>query len=341
MKAAVIESPKTIVIKDVPKPTADGTKVLVKVAACGVCGSDTHFWHTPDVVGMRGKILGHEFCGFVDDPGSRADLKAGDWVCGMEVNPCGECRQCKKGNECGCHRYDVDSLGVTTNGAYAEYVAVRPDLVRRLPKNVSPTLGALIEPCAVSLHAVKRSGCGQGDSLLITGAGPVGFFAAACAKKMHLGIDKIVITDIDPHRIETAAKSGFVEHVFNGNDAELEEKLLAVSNGSGFDAVIETTSVPKVRTQASRMVNHGGTLVNVGFMGEFTFDTFLMTVREFSVVGSRYFAINDFDHTLGLIAREELDIEKYAKPITIEKLQSAFVALDTGKSQVLKYVVTM
>ena len=177
MKAAVYKQRNEMAVLDVPQPKAGAGEVVVKVHACGICGSDLHavqygFGMPPD------SVMGHEFCGEIVELGSGVNGYAlGDRVTSLPFIGCGTCEFCKAGQ--GMHCENIRGLGLgQLPGAYAEYVMCGAKSLFKLPPNVDSRLGALVEPLSVGLHGVKRSGLGPGASCVVMGAGPVA--SASC-----------------------------------------------------------------------------------------------------------------------------------------------------------------
>ncbi len=189
--------------RPIPAPAAD--EVLVRVRACGVCGSDigrvfTHgTYHFPTVIG-------HEFAGEVvrDDSGELA----GKRVAIFPLLPCFECDMCASGNYAQCRDYDY--YGSRRDGGFSEYLAVKRWNCIELPANVSFAAGAMSEPASVAHHAVSKLEFGDSDRLLVTGAGPIGLMVGFYAKSR--GAKEVYYTDIDSHKLDFAESFGFKRH---------------------------------------------------------------------------------------------------------------------------------
>ena len=203
MKALVMTAIKELTIKDVEIPDIGPNDVLIRVHKVGICGSDVH-----GLLGLSGRrvppiIMGHEVAGDVVQVGQNVkDIKVGERVAVDPVIPCNQCRQCSRGATNLCEQRQV--LGVsagnsTRQGAMAEFVNVPASIVTILPDNVSYEAGALLDPLAVSLHAVKRLPVVKGQKLGILGLGPIGLMAILCGQA--LGAAKIVATDVRRDRL--------------------------------------------------------------------------------------------------------------------------------------------
>ena len=235
MKCVKLTGVKKLELGEMDMPVSKNGSVVFKVEAAGICGSDIHNW---DGGSPEGLVLGHEFAGTVVDPGSRTDLKVGDRITGLPISPCGMCEACKKGNPQYCFRTWNEAVGLslTNPGGYAEYSSCRADFVKKLPDNVSFEEGCMIEPSAVSLHAINLADIKVGDRVLVIGAGIIGMMAAEFAKLD--GASYVGIVEVNPNRGKKAVGYGYVDQYFDGKDEKLIEKLMTVSNG-GFDKVIE------------------------------------------------------------------------------------------------------
>ena len=188
-----------------PMPVCEADEVLVRIAYCGICGSDIPrvfekgTYHFPTVIG-------HEFSGTVvyDPTGELTDKR----VAVFPLLPCFECESCKKQNYALCSNYDY--YGSRRDGGMAEYLAVKRFNILVLPDGVSLEAGAMCEPSAVALHAIKKLGDIKGKKLLISGAGPIGMLAAMWARSN--GAEAVYFFDLDARKIEAAKKEGFYEY---------------------------------------------------------------------------------------------------------------------------------
>ena len=162
MRAVVVEGRRSFTVEPVPDPTPGPGELILRVAACGICGSDLHLHQ--DGVLPRGSIMGHEFSGEVVE--GRHGFQAGEPVCALPSLSCGECQRCRSGLGAYCPRQRSIGLG-TAPGAFAEYVAISARHAVRLPAGIPLELGALVEPLAVGLHAVATAGLRPGAVVAI------------------------------------------------------------------------------------------------------------------------------------------------------------------------------
>ena len=192
MKAVAIKDVKQFEIKEIPEPKADGKKVIIEVSKTGICGSDIHYWVNGE---PKGLVMGHEFSGVVLDPGDRLDLIKGDRVTALPISPCGKCEACRNGDVQFCPETWNQAVGLSVDnpGGLTSKIAVRSDMVIKVPDNIKDEEVAMVEPLAVGLHAAHLGRIAVGDDVLVIGAGIIGLASAEFAKKE--GASYVAITE--------------------------------------------------------------------------------------------------------------------------------------------------
>ncbi|MFP3981790.1 MAG: zinc-dependent alcohol dehydrogenase [Desulfobacterales bacterium] len=340
MRAVKLTGARKLEPVEVADPEAEENNVIMDVLACGICGSDLHYWEMG--VGMDGKpglIPGHEFCGTVADPGPRSDLQPGDRVTYIPLNPCGVCPTCQKGLFHICQKAFTRPIpGNNAPGAFAEKVAGRADMVRKLPDSLSDEEACLVEPAAVALHAIRQAGFRVGDKVLITGGGTIGLLSAAWARIAGAGL--VGLCEVNPHRLEHAGNWQYVDEVFDGRDEKLRRKLKQASDG-GFDAVVETSAVDAGLFTAMSALKPGGTVVLAGInFSAQSVSTLMLTSKELVQKGSMAYAIDEFDTSLAFMADKRLDTAGMVncRP-GFSDLQETFERLHAGTPEIVKAVV--
>jgi threonine dehydrogenase-like Zn-dependent dehydrogenase len=330
MKALVVTAKRNIECKQIDDPQPNREKVLIKVAYAGICGSDlNYYWEE----GVSAGACGHEFSGVVVDPGSSKNLKAGDKVTAMEISPCLKCDLCAAGDVNVCKMVMADSPGISAPGGMAEYVLVRPDMVRKLPDKVDEILGAMTEPAAVSMHAVRRGGVGKGSRVLILGAGPIGVFAAAAAKAFEA--EHIVITEINEKRFAFAEESGYAHVVLKTDVPDFMNQLKANAGPDGFDAIVDCAGSGSA--EVIRLLRPRGRYMAVCTHGEVILDRVSLGLNEYDIQGSFFFLPEDFDLVLEMMNSGKLDIRKLCTKIAdFSEAQACFENLASGKSGNMK-----
>ena len=182
MRAVVVSGSGELGTETVPDPSPAPGQLVLRVSRCGICGSDLHV-HQLGLL-EAGAVMGHEFCGEVME--SAEGFRAGEHVTALPTLSCGHCERCRRGMGMYCQRRRVIGLGEAP-GAFAELVAVAVHEIVRLPDGVDDDHGALIEPLAVGLHAVKTAGIRRGERCVVLGAGPIGLAALIWARHFHAG----------------------------------------------------------------------------------------------------------------------------------------------------------
>lgn len=257
MKALVVEGPQKLIYKDVPVPRINADEVLVRVKACGICGSDiarvrdggVHFFPI---------IVGHEFSGVVVQTGNDVkNVSLGDHVSAAPLLPCGSCESCLSGHPAMCNSYSF--IGSRQNGAMAEYVAVPSKNILQLPKDMEFDKAACIEPLTVAIHGVERAGLlRSGSSAVVYGCGTIGVLTVQCL--LAKGIKKIIAIDIDEHKLQLVKNMG-VNDIINSSKIDVEKYFQEEGKA---DYVYETAGVNSLQSQILKLVKKNGRVVYIG-----------------------------------------------------------------------------
>ena len=252
-------------LQDVPLPQMEVGEVLLRVKACGICGSDLKIQddqhpYTPPVV------IGHEFAGEIVEVGSGvSNWEVGDRVVSEQhFKACGQCRQCLTGNAFACK--SKRAPGYFSDGAFAEFIKVPAWLLHRIPDNLSFVEAALTEPSAVAAHGMlDRTGINPEDVVLILGCGPIGLVAAKMAQAD--GASKVIITGIDRDEIARLPKARElgIDHVVNVMKDDLEGLVNELTHGEGADVVVELSGAIPAIKQSFQLARRLG---RVGIIGQ-------------------------------------------------------------------------
>lgn len=316
MKAAVLHGAKDLRLEDFRMPDLSPGMVLLRIKRVGICGSDLHYFeygYCGGFVPTRPFILGHELTGEVvavsDD--SSILLTIGSRVTINPARACRSCEYCRAGRRNLCRNTIMLGSGSTnppTNGAMAEYLTVRGDQCHILPDDLDDGFGAMIEPLAVALHAVKRAGSIGGKKVLVTGGGTIGLLTAITAKA--LGASHIALSDIVLERRQYAIKCG-VEMTIDPADKNIREKVFELT-GDGFDVILEASGSGAALRQAFDLVKPGGTIVQIGTLGteNVPLPANDLMVKEIKLIGSfRYGDI--FDECIQLVSAGQIDLQPF------------------------------
>ena len=337
MKCVKIKGEKRLEIATIKKPVSKNGSVIIRVKACGICGSDLHYFEAGEPLEL---IMGHEFAGEVVDPGDRSDLKVGDRVTGLPISPCLECEACKTGNVQYCAKTWQDAVGLslTNSGGLAEYLSCRSDMVKKVPDKVTFQDATLVEPSAVSLHAINLANIKVGDKVLIIGGGIIGLMAAEFAKLN--GASYIALMETNMKRARKALKYGTINEIFNASDANVISKALKKTNG-GYDKVIECCGNQYAVSEAIMSVKPGGTIVLVGVsMTPINVPMVASVMREVTMKGAIAYTEAEFETCIELIEKKIINVHKYIdKRVNLENVQEAYLDLISGKTDNIKIIV--
>lgn len=269
-----------LVLETLPDPTPGPGELVVRVARCGICGSDLHMSEDAAYGKGAGDVLGHEFAGEVVALGREATgLAPGDLVSVIPLRSCGQCAACIAGDLAWCDRFGLQG------GGYAEFALTRPNQCIRLPRSASLADGAIIEPLAVALHGVHLAGLRTGDRVLVLGAGPIGLAVAFWARRR--GAAKVVVQDIAAHQRDRALGMGATGFAVDPSDpVGAAERAL----GGKADIVFECVGMPGLIAQSIDQVRNRGTILLLGLCTRpDTFNSFAMLSKEVRLITSAFF----------------------------------------------------
>jgi L-iditol 2-dehydrogenase len=318
-------------IREVPEPKIKDDEVLIEVKAVSVCGSDLHIYHDshpywPPV------ILGHEFSGVVVEVGKEVKgWKVGDRVVTeTRTGSCGVCYTCQSGFPQVCEEKRAYGIGI--NGAYTKYVAGPARLLHRLPDNISFEAGAVIEPTAICVTSIlERSHLQAGESVLVTGPGPIGLISLAIARAAGTRMAGVTGRSSDERvRFEKARELG-ADFTINVDKENPVEKVLQLTGGLGVDVLIETSGGGKAIYQAFEMVRRLGRICAIGISGKeeipIPYDRGIFKALRYDFCFSSSWTA--WERTIGLISKGVLPIEKIiTHKLPIEKWEEAFHLLE-------------
>ena len=321
MRAVAYRGDGTLGVVDKPDPEPGPGDVVVAVERCGICGSDLHLMASGLL--QPGAVLGHEFAGRIAAVGDGvAGLSGGDRVAVVPMVACGTCAACRAGHDQLCFELAGTSLGLGFNdGAFAEYVRTAASACFPIPHQMTAEQGALVEPYAVGLHAVRRSRAQARSLVGIIGAGPIGLMTLAALRAE--GVGHVVVAERSDRRAEVAQRLGAVVL----DDAN----RLSTAFDSPLDVIFEcagTTATPQI---AINEVRSGGEVVLVGIAGPMDTISLLgvpWVVREVDVHPCFAYTVREFGEALGAVADGGLDaaaLESDVRPL--EAADQAFAEL--------------
>jgi L-iditol 2-dehydrogenase len=265
MNALLLSQYKHLELATLPVPVPEPSDVLVKVAACGICGSDVHGYDGTSGRRIPPLVMGHEAAGTIAAVGSQVSgFNIGDRVTFDSTVYCGACAFCRKGEINLCDNRQV--VGVSCGdysraGAFAEYVTVPARIVYKLPENLGFAEAAMLEAVSVALHAVAVSKLEGGETALVIGAGMIGLLTLQAARAA--GCSRVFVADIDATRLKSASELGADETIL-ASGAELTRAILQLTEGRGVDVVLEAVGRNETIAASIDCVRKGGTVTLIG-----------------------------------------------------------------------------
>jgi erythritol/L-threitol dehydrogenase len=354
MRSVLCYGPEDYRLEEIAVPAVGPGEVLVKVLSAGICAGDSKcfqgaplFWGDADRPGYCQPPItpGHEFVGEVVALGAGAaekyGLALGDWAISEQIVPCWECRFCRRGQYWMCDgKHDVYGFRQRTPGAMAEYMRFPADAINhKVPKTIAPHHAVYIEPLACAIHAVQRGEIELGDTVVVSGCGPLGLGMVAAARLKSPGC--LVAVDLNPARLEVARKCG-ADLLLNPREVDVVSEVRKITGGYGCDVYIEASGHPSSVTQGLQMIRRLGTFVEFSVFGEpVTVDwTIIGDTKELNIHGAHLgpfcyplaidmilkgqvpvddivthqFALDQFDHAFHLVHAAQESIKVVLTP---------------------------
>jgi L-iditol 2-dehydrogenase len=309
MKALLLSEYKKLELVEVPIPALAPGEILIRVAACGICGSDVHGYDGSSGRRIPPIVMGHEAAGIVERVGEGVStFHEGDRVTFDSTIYCGECEYCRRNQVNLCDRREV--LGVSCGdyrraGAFAEFVTVPARIAYRLPENLSFPEAALLEAVSVALHAVSLVDIKPGSSALVVGAGTIGLLIQQALRVA--GCSRVFVTDIDKNRLSLSESLGATSVLMSGPN--LVDDVLRVTRGSGVDVAVEAVGNTAAVQSAINCVGRGGDVVLVGNVSpEVTLPLQKVVSRQITLHGSCASA-GEYPRAIELMSRGEIKVK--------------------------------
>ena len=315
MKAVVIRAPMDFGVEDVPVPQPGNNDILVKVKACGLCGSDLRTLRSGHRKVTFPWVVGHEICAEVFETGSdySGSLEEGDLLSIGPLAYCGTCDFCIAG------RYELCEnqleIGQKWRGGFAEYMvvpeaALKLGNVRKVPADSNPVHIAVVEPVSSCVNAQEKADVGLGDTVVVIGSGPIGCIHINLAKLR--GASRVFIIDISNDRLELA-KPFKPDEVINGAETDPVAKIKELTGGRGADVVIVATPAPAAAVQGVEMAKKGGRVIQFGGMPKDNskpgIDMNIVHYNGLHIIGTTTFAPRHNLTALDLVVSGKIDVE--------------------------------
>ena len=327
MKAAHYRGDKTFAVENVAQTEPGSGEVGVRIAYCGICGTDMHVYHgNMDARVGFNRVLGHEMSGVVDNVGDGVvGFEVGQKVVVRPLDHCGDCPACNAGHQHICHK--LKFLGLDTDGAMQEVWNVPAHTLHKLPADMRMDHAALIEPVAVACHDVRMSDLQSGEDVLVIGGGPIGILVAMVARDAG---GKVVISEVNPNRLEIAQKLGF--ETVNPVEVDLVADIMTRTNEKGADVVFEVSGTqPGVDAMTDCAATRGRIVMVAIHAAKPAVDMFKFFWRELKLVGVRVYEPVDYDQAIDIIASGGVDADTVITDVApLDDIQQAFDSLDAS-----------
>ncbi|WMJ83753.1 zinc-dependent alcohol dehydrogenase [Oscillospiraceae bacterium LTW-04] len=335
MRAAFIEKPGLVYFTDRPEPQLEKSDdIKIRVCYTGICGSEVHAFGGVHPFRIPPLVSGHEFSGVVSEVGSAVkDFKVGDRVTADPQVGCGKCAYCQSGQYNLCP--DKRVLGATYwSGSFGEYIVTPEHTVLHLPESVDFPSGALIEPIAVGMHAVRENGISSEKSACFIGFGPIGMGAFLSAQ--YLGCQDMFVTDIKEYNLELARAMG-CKSALNPAKTDAVKAILEATDGYGVDVVFLGFASLSAFETAFQVAKRGGTIVQVALpTGPLSLDVGPIQAKELHIRGSNMYVRKDYELVIDAISKG-MDLSHFiTDTFPIEEVDKAFDIIEKQDHPIVK-----
>jgi len=341
MDALVIHAAGDLRVEDVPTPEVLPHQLRVKVRFGGICGSDLHYFQHGGFGTVRVKepmVLGHEVAGVIEEVGRDVrGFAVGERIAISPSRPCGLCRYCQQGlqNHCLDMRYYGSAMRTPhVQGAFRREIVVETSQAHKLADSLSDGEGAMAEPLAVALHAVRRAGPLLGKNVLVTGCGPIGALTVVAAR--WAGASNIVVTDVGDYTLRSALKVGADQAL---NIAEQPDALAAFTADKGqFDVLFEASGNERALRGAFDALRPRGIIVQIGVGGEMTLPMNVVVAKEFDLRGTFRFH-EEFGIAVDLLNKGHVNIKPLISATVPYRDAGRAFALAADRSKAMKVLL--
>lgn len=339
MLQQVMTAPGQIEFREVPTPEPAPGEALIKIMKIGVCGSDIHVYHGEHPFTSYPITQGHEVSGLVE--------KLGEGVTGLTVGQkvtiqpqvvCGECYPCRHGKYNLCEKLKV--MGFQTTGVASHYFAVDAKKVTPLPEGMGLDEGAMIEPLAVAVHAVRRAGDVTGQDICVLGAGPIGILVAQAAKGM--GARRVMVTDVSSLRLDKAKECG-ADFCINTKEKDFGEALTECFGPDKADVIYDCAGNNITMGQAIAHARKGSTIILVAvFAGMATVDLAVLNDHELDLNTSMMYRTEDYDTAIELVNQGKVQLTPLiSKHFAFKDYLEAYKYIDENRESTMKVIINV
>lgn len=337
MLQQIMIEPRNISFREIPVPEPGDDQVLIKIMRIGVCGSDVHVWHGTHPFTSYPVTQGHEVSGQIVKIGKNVTgFHVGEKVTVQPQVTCGRCYPCRHGKYNLCENLKV--MGFQTTGLASQYFAAPAMLTTLLPENMSYDEGAMIEPLAVAVHAVRKAGKLTGKRIVVIGAGPIGNLVAQVAK--GLGAEKVMITSHGGKRAQTARDCG-IDCVVDARENNLGDAMVEYLGPDKADVIFDCAGNDGSIGDAIRYARKGSTIILVAVFSKMTsVDLAVLNDHELDLNTSMMYREEDYITAIELVAEGKV----FLKPLIsnhfpFQNYAEAYKYIDENRKEVMKVII--
>ncbi|MFQ1007185.1 L-iditol 2-dehydrogenase [Gilliamella apicola] len=340
MKASVCYKQNDLRTEDLPIPEISNNEVLIKMLACGLCGTDIQKIRGDSV--NKPTVLGHEVVGEIVKKGKNVSkFEIGDRVITAIHVPCFTCHYCNKGHYTICEQFRTNNIDP---GGFAEFIRI-PELhlnhlTHKVSNNVTDEEATLIEPIACCLHGLKQADIRPNDSVLIMGAGTIGILHAQLAKIK--GANKVIVSDMSEFKLQKALKVG-CDYAINIKEKNIIDEVNKITDGQGVDVIVIAAGVSSLVADAVNMVRRAGKIIVFSGFDKnklVTLDVSRFFKDEISIIGTYSVTPYEFPEALDLLEKRKLNTEEMITHVYPLKKLSEAIDISTNPEQpVLKVII--
>jgi len=333
----VMTAPGEISFREIPVPVAGPEQILVRTKRIGICGSDIHVYHGKHPYTSYPVTQGHEISGEIAAVGSAVTgFSVGQRVTIEPQVACGTCYNCRHGRYNICEQLKV--MGFQTTGAASEYFSIDQKRVDLLPDNVDDDQGAMVEPAAVAVHAVRRSGPLKGQKVVVLGAGPIGNLVAQAAKAV--GAAQVMITDVSDFRLAIAKDCG-TEFTVNTGTVDLGAAIEEHFGADRADVIYDCAGNDITMGQAIRFARKGSTIILVAvYAGTAHVDLAMLNDHELDLNTTMMYTRADFTEAIQFIAEGTIRLHPLmSRHFAFADFLDAYRYIDSHREMTLKVLI--
>ncbi len=327
MRAAFYEGKQTIRVGDCSPVPPGPAQVQIRVAYCGICGTDLHIFHgAMDHRVHMPQVLGHEMSGVITAVGQDvAGFATGDRVTVRPLDPCGNCPACRAGHSHICQ--NLKFIGIDAPGALQGLWTVPAHTLHHLPASLTLQQGALVEPIAVACHDVRMGDVQAGEYVVVLGGGPIGLLVALVARSKGA---RVVVSEVNPFRLNLAREFGF--DAVNPQEIDLVQKVTDETATAGADVVFEVSGSAAGAEMVTKLPRTRGRIVVVAIFAQPPkIDLFRFFWRELRLCGARVYETQDFEEAIALAASGSLPLDRMVTGVRpLDGLAEAMHQLEGG-----------